>query len=342
MDLLTQSLLGSAMAQSAAAPEKIRRAAIIGLLAGLSADLDILIRSDQDPLLNLEFHRHFTHSILFIPVAALLLSALLWPLFRKHLSWPQVFLFSLLGYMLSGFLDACTSYGTSLLWPLSDQRISFNIIAIVDPVFTGLLIAGIGISLKSRNPKYVRVFVLLAACYLMLGLLQNHRVKTLIEDFAIEQGHSVDQLLVKPTLGNLFLWRTIYLDQGQYHINALWVNPVTGNGKVIPGESIAQFKPWDHQLPIDMDSIIQSDIDRFAFFSDNYLALHPDLPDRIIDVRFANLPHRIFPLWGIHYDLSQPQQHVSYEFYRSSDKQTRASFMHMLLNGSADVPDSAN
>ncbi len=342
MDLLTQSLLGSAMAQSAAAPDKIRKAAIIGLLAGLSADLDILIRSSQDPLLNLEFHRHFTHSIFFIPVAALLLSALLWPLFRRHLSWSQVFLFALLGYSLSGFIDACTSYGTSLLWPLSDERISFSIIAIVDPVFTLLLIAGIGISLKSRRHKYVRVFILLAACYLLLGLLQNHRVKTLTEEFAIQQGHMPQQLLVKPTLGNLFLWRTIYLHQGQYHINAFRVNPVTGNGNVIPGETIAQFKPWDHELPIDMDSTIQSDIDRFAFFSDNYLALHPELPDRIIDVRFANLPHRIFPLWGIHYDLTQPKQHVSYEFYRSSDRQTRQTFMHMLLDGSADVPDNTD
>ncbi|MDJ0832908.1 MAG: metal-dependent hydrolase [Gammaproteobacteria bacterium] len=339
MDLLTQSLLGSAMAQSAAAPEKIRQAAIIGLLAGLSADLDILIRSSQDPLLNLEFHRHFTHSVFFIPIAALLLSALFWPLFRKHLSWPQILLFSLLGFSLSGFIDACTSYGTSLLWPLSDERISFNIIAIVDPVFTLLLVVGISISLKRRNHQYARVFLLLAASYLLLGLLQNHRVQTLTEQYAMQQGHAPEQLLVKPTLGNLLLWRSIYLHQGEYHINAFRLNPVTGDGNVIPGETIAQFKPWDHELPIDMDSKIQSDIDRFAFFSDNYLALHPKLPDRIIDVRFANLPHRVFPLWGIHYDLSQPQQHVSYEFYRSSDKLTRQTFMHMLLTGSTDVSD---
>ena len=44
MDLLSQGLLGSALAQSIADPGKIRKAGLIGLMAGLSADLDFLIR----------------------------------------------------------------------------------------------------------------------------------------------------------------------------------------------------------------------------------------------------------------------------------------------------------
>ena len=69
MDVLTQGLLGSAVAQTAAKPDEIRKAGLIGILAGLSADLDYFISSTSDPLLNLEFHRHFTHSLFFTPFA---------------------------------------------------------------------------------------------------------------------------------------------------------------------------------------------------------------------------------------------------------------------------------
>ncbi len=63
MDLLTQGLLGSAMALSASRPLESRQAGLIGLLAGIAADVDFFISSSTDPLLNLEYHRHFTHSI---------------------------------------------------------------------------------------------------------------------------------------------------------------------------------------------------------------------------------------------------------------------------------------
>ena len=43
--------------------------------------------------------------------------------------------FSTLGILTHGFLDACTSYGTSLFWPFSSTRVSWNVISIVDPFF---------------------------------------------------------------------------------------------------------------------------------------------------------------------------------------------------------------
>lgn len=63
MDLLTQGLLGAALAQAGSKQQETRVATGVGFFAGLIADADILIQSDQDPLLTVEFHRHFTHSI---------------------------------------------------------------------------------------------------------------------------------------------------------------------------------------------------------------------------------------------------------------------------------------
>ena len=70
MDLLTQGLVGSAVAQSFCRPKAQRRVALYGAIAGMAPDLDALISSSADPLLNLDYHRHFSHSLAFIPVGA--------------------------------------------------------------------------------------------------------------------------------------------------------------------------------------------------------------------------------------------------------------------------------
>ena len=55
---------------------------------------------------------------------------------RRHLSFPRTWLYAALGFATHGLLDACTTYGTQLLWPFSDARIAWNVISIIDPLFT--------------------------------------------------------------------------------------------------------------------------------------------------------------------------------------------------------------
>ena len=329
MDLLTQGLLGSALAQTAAGPRQLRKAALIGLLAGLSADLDVLIQSSHDPLLNLEYHRHFSHSLFFIPIAAPVLTTILWPFFRRSLSWGQVLLYSLLGYLCSGLLDACTSYGTRLLWPVSNERFSFNIISIVDPVFTLLLLTGVIVGLVSRRRMVLAVCLLLAVFYLIMGLYQRDQIYSINADIAEQRGHNAQRVLVKPTLGNLFLWRSIYLDNGTYYIDAIRRNPFTGSITIFQGESVAQFSL--NEINVKPKSILYQDIERFAYFSDQYLARHPKQADLLIDVRYANLPHQVHPLWGIRIDESNPQHHAGYETMRDRSTETRSQFIEMVL-----------
>ncbi|MDB2316436.1 metal-dependent hydrolase, partial [Luminiphilus sp.] len=44
----------------------------------------------------------------------------------NHLRYQQVWLVALVGYATHGLLDACTTYGTMLLWPFSDARIAWS------------------------------------------------------------------------------------------------------------------------------------------------------------------------------------------------------------------------
>jgi inner membrane protein len=144
VDPLTQGALGAAFAQTGARPEKLRDASVLGALSGMAPDLDVLISSRADPLLFLEFHRHFTHSLAFIPIGALICAGVFYYFVRRRLEFYQVYLFCLLGYASHGLLDAFTTYGTQLLWPFSNLRVAWNLISVVDPLFSvplGLLVA---------------------------------------------------------------------------------------------------------------------------------------------------------------------------------------------------------
>ena len=122
MDIITQGLLGATIAQACAKPNEVRLATLVGFCAPMLADADTLIRSTEDPLLFLEHHRHFTHALAFIPAGALIASLLLWPFLRNRLGFKRIYIYGLLGYASAGFLDACTSYGTHLLWPFNNPK----------------------------------------------------------------------------------------------------------------------------------------------------------------------------------------------------------------------------
>ncbi len=113
-------------------------ASIIGLLAGLAPDIDIFIKSNNDPLLFLEYHRHFTHSLFFIPFGSLVCAFVFYHIFTKYydLSFKYTYIYSFIGYATHGIIDAFTSYGTLLYWPFSNERIAWNTVSVIDPIFT--------------------------------------------------------------------------------------------------------------------------------------------------------------------------------------------------------------
>ncbi len=330
MDLITQGLLGATMAQSGAKQHETRMATGIGFFSGVLADADILIQSSNDPLLNVEFHRHFTHSIFFVPFGALIAACILWFFLRKRLSFTRIYLFALLGYCLSGVLDAFTSYGTHLLWPVSDSRIAFNFISVIDPIFTLILLIAVIYAFKKHTITAARAGLLLAAVYLSFGWYQHQRVITIAQTLANEREHTIEQLMVKPTLGNLVLWRSIYQTGDKFFVDAIRIG-LFSEPTVYPGDSIKKFVLERDMSELPASSVLSTDISRFTAFSAGLVAIQPEQPNILIDVRYSNLPTTISPLWAIEMDLSNPDQHAEYKLYRDSSKETREKFISLLL-----------
>ena len=329
MDILTQGLAGAIIASSIARPQQVRVAAAIGFFAGLLADADVLIQSSNDALLFLDFHRHFTHALLFIPFGGLIAAMVAWPFARRRLDFASIYLFALIGYFPSGLIDTCTSYGTSLLWPLSDARIAWNVISIVDPIFTLTLIAGLVMTLKNRSTLPARLAVALALLYLLFGMVQRDRAEAVALTLAASRGHEVGRIVVHPTLGNVLLWRSIYSADGHYHVDGVRVG-LLAPSIVYGGGTLPHFSIVD--LPeAQPGSVLARDIERFIHFSDGFVARHPERPDVLGDVRYALLPNSTLPLWGIRFDPAQQDGHVEFMTFRQHDGAERRAFMDMLL-----------
>ena len=328
MDVLTQGLLGSAVAQAGAKKNDIRIATVIGFVSGLLADADVLIRSSSDPLLSIEYHRHFTHSFFFVPFGALVACLLFYPLLKTRFEFKRLYYYSFLGYLFSGALDLCTSYGTYWLWPVLNERLALHIIGIVDLFFTPILLIGVILCFIKSRQKIIRISLCLCVAYLFLGYMQLQRATEVAKELVTSRGHDGVRVLVKPSPGTLFLWRSVYEQDNQYFIDAIHVG---FKKKIYQGDSIEKYEPETLLPDLDKESVLANDIRRFTKFSDGYISLAKNKSNVIGDMRYAMLPNSLEPLWGITINPSMPEQHVKYEFYRQADKKRREEFINMIL-----------
>ena len=326
---MTQGLLGGALAQSVADEKSSRPAAGIGCVAGMLADADILIRSAGDPLLNVEYHRHFTHALIFVPAGALIAAAMLWPVLRRRLGFGRIYAYAFAGYATAGLLDACTSYGTRLLWPFSDERIALSIIAIIDPLFTLTLLIALIVGLKLCRPHPARIGLALAGVYLLAGYWQHQVALQIARDLAASRGHEVERILVKPTLANLVLWRSVYQSGDRFYVDAIRTGP--GPERIYPGSSARRFVRERDRPGLPPDSVLARDIERFERLSEGFVVTDPGRDDVLTDVRFSMLPTTIAPLWGLDLKIDSPDQHANFVNFRDRPAKARERFVAMLL-----------
>jgi len=315
MDPLSQAVLGSVVSQSVRNKAGLIRVGTIGALAGMSPDLDVLIRSATDPLLSLEYHRQFTHSLIFIPLGAALCALAFWPFVRRQMSYWQVWLVALVGYATHGLLDACTSYGTMLLWPFSDARIAWSNISVVDPLFTLPLLAAVVLAGVNQSVLTARLGMMWGLLYLAFGLVQQDRATTAGEALAASRGHDPVAVSSKPSFGNILLWKIIYEHKDRYYVDAV---RVVTDVQLFAGDNVARLNIETHFPRLDAESQQAEDLERFRWFSNDYLAVDEGDPQFVIVMRYSMLPNEIKGLWGIRLEETLSEdQHVEWTARRS-------------------------
>lgn len=332
MDLFTQGALGAALSQAATRRQgDLRLAGIAGFLAGLAPDIDALIRSPSDPLTFLEYHRHFTHSLAFIPIGGLIVALLLRAVLRARWRLPfrDTFFFCTLGLATHGLLDAATSYGTMLFWPFSDERISWSVVSIVDPAFTLPLTGLIALSMIKLRPIFAAAGLAWALAYLGIAQVQHAAAMEQATQLASTRGHTPVRVEAKPSFANILVWKTIYETPEHFYVDAVraGVSPKSFPGVMIPKLEHARDLPW-------LDPATQQgrDIERFRFFSDGFIAADPSDPLRVIDIRYSFVPNQVNALWSI--ELSRTagvDDHAVYRTHRRDVNAGLSALWHMIV-----------
>lgn len=287
MDPLTHALAGAVAASAVAGRQIGRRALAIGAVAALLPDVDVFIRSASDPLLAIEHHRGFTHSLVFAAVGGALAAT---PFLRRpERVW--FFLAATVAWLSHGLLDAATTYGTQLFWPFSRHRVGLDVISIIDPLFTLILLIGLLAALATRR-RLVFAIVIAAAAWLAAGEVQRQRALDAQRRLAALRGDSMTRAAVFPTVGNTVVWRSIYESDGSLHMDRLRV-PWLREASYAPSDSVPLARP---EHPDE-----RRDFERFAWFSDGWVARAPSDPAIIGDARYSLRASRYDPVWGIRF-----------------------------------------
>ncbi len=312
MDPITQGLLGAAAAQAACGKSLGRRAAVVGFIGGTLADADVFLSAWSDPAHPQELHRHFTHALAFIPVGGLIAAT---PFFVKR--WYRdraraVLWAATLAYATHGLLDCMTSYGTHWLWPFTDARSSWDVISIIDPVFTGVLLVALMAAMILKRSKPAAVGLMMVCAYLGWGVIQHARASAAIARVAAYRGHGVERIRAMPTLGNLIVWRGLYVSHGSIYVVAVRT-PVFAASTVREGGAAEVFVPRSLPASTPQRQHVVDVLERFNLFADGYLTKIYSGSNLIIaDLRYSLDSAGLTPLWGIRLDPVDPDDPLAW------------------------------
>jgi inner membrane protein len=300
VDPISHIVLGASLGYAAFGRRLGRTAALAGGLAAFVPDVDVFIRSATDPLLAIEHHRGFTHSLFFAPLGAAVVASLwlLRPGGRGR--WLALWGCALVAYHSHCLLDAATSYGTHLLWPFSDVRFGWDLISIIDPPFTLALAAGLFLALKRRSARPAVVGLSLAAVYLGCGAVQHARAGATQRQFAAARGHNPERVELMPTLANNIVWRALYIHEGRIHSDRIrvgWFSAPT----VREGWSLPLVQEKDLTAGERMRNDARRPFQRFQWFSEGWVARSPGDPTLLGDMRYSLSGDAFDPIWGIRF-----------------------------------------
>ena len=310
MDPLTHGIIGATAATLRVKNPKLIYVAIAcGLMGGMFPDLDVVIRSAENPFVSLKYHRHFTHALAFVPLGALIVALFAHFVIFRKVKFKEIYWFCFAGMLFHGPLDTMTSYGTHLFLPFDESRIAWNTISIVDPLFTIPIFILVFITRITRNRKFSGFAACWASLYLSFGFYQHHQALDYVKMTAETRGHSIAKISASPSLGNIFAWRGQYIHRGRIYVDGHHISPWKPY-VFYEGESHPYFIPSDKLLKR-IGPKQQADLEFFTFFADGWVADYPTPGgNKIGDMRYAVLPNSITPLWGIELFPDKPDSHA--------------------------------
>jgi inner membrane protein len=209
MDSLTQIILGAAVGEAVLGKKIGNKAMLYGAIAGTIPDLDIISSYFTDTVSALDIHRGFTHSIafslIFGPLCGWLVSR--YERYKDFKGWAWLFF---LAFVTHPILDAHTTWGTQLFWPLN-ERLAFKTIFVIDPLYTLPFLVFLILTMFQQRTSSKRRFynttgLILSSSYLLLTFFLKWAAFTKFESALEEQQITYNQIDTRPSPLNTILW----------------------------------------------------------------------------------------------------------------------------------------
>ncbi|EKE76096.1 metal-dependent hydrolase [Oceanibaculum indicum] len=292
MDSVTQFALGATIGAVALAPRiGARRAILVGGLLGTLPDLDVLLPS-ADPIDAFVTHRGFSHSLFVLTALSPLLAEGLRRLdSRLKDSRLACYLGVWLILVTHALLDAFTTYGTRIFWPVSDVPVSISSIFIIDPLYTlpllvamiaGLIAGGWGARLR----RTATTALILSTAYLGWTLAAQGIAETKVKQALAEAGQGYERLTMIPMPFNSLLWRGLAIDGDRY---------VNVYRSIFDEQAAAPLHVHPRGMALEADLPDRTPVEKVAAFSRGYYALSAKGHDVLLtDLRMGVEPNYVF------------------------------------------------
>ena len=209
MDSLTQIVLGAAVGEAVLGKKVGNKAMLYGAIAGTIPDFDTFASHFTDTVTALEIHRGFTHSIVFSVVFAPIFGWLVsrWEKTASWKNWSWLFFW---GFLTHPLLDAHTTWGTQLFWPL-DLRLAYKNIFVIDPLYTlpFLVFVILAMRKKRTSPKRRKLNnlgLIISSAYMLLTLILKGITYQKFTDALQQQNILYSEIETKPSPFNTILW----------------------------------------------------------------------------------------------------------------------------------------
>ena len=222
MDTLTHALSGALLARAILpgrlpAPS-IRRATVVCTLAAAFPDIDFILRWSADSLTYLNLHRGVTHSLVLLPLWALLLSLAFRRPMKQHLSPSGLYLLCMLGLLIHICGDVITVYGTRILVPLSPWRAAWPTTFIIDLIFTGIILSGLVLSVFFQRRKTATLALTVLAGYVGFQGVMHGEAGDIARARALQLDLPPYQASVIPQPLSPLHWKLIVTGADEYEV----------------------------------------------------------------------------------------------------------------------------
>ncbi len=205
MDTVTHALTGAVIGYCGFRQRGGRAALWTCIAASEFPDIDIaLLGANYETYL--QWHRGATHSIVLLPLWATLIAAAFWVGSGRR-NFRLLWCAAAAGIASHLALDWITSYGTMLLWPLTDRRFALSWVFILDPYVWALLGIVLWSALRLKSVRTVRLGMVVVCGYVLFcGMARIHVI-------AVTRIRATDRVGVFAEPMNPLRW-TVVRDRG--------------------------------------------------------------------------------------------------------------------------------